>query len=292
MSVKQVERALAVIRASTAERKEWGPIDDRLIAQAEAELGLEFPPSYRAFVAECGACYFDDDFMHGVVGHLLPQPMVPDVVWITKDFRAKMAAPPELLFVMIEDDGPPIAIDLGTRSPDGEARVVQWFPGIEESGADPFRAVGFGSYLVAWAEEIDGMSGGLGLLTYLIEAGRTSDLRVTRDGNPASAADVDFVTSSRDDLERLVAHARGGSPSSAEQLDEIEERVRLAGPGPWHAFLQSDGGIGGTSVLRVSDEDDEPDMYLWRGDELASDADFELVAAARNEIPRLIQAAR
>jgi hypothetical protein len=52
-------------------------------------------------------------------------------------------------------------------------------------------------------------------------------------------------------------------------------------------FLESDGGGSGSNVISVSDAE-EPDLYIWRGEQLASDADFEFVAAARQDIPQLL----
>jgi hypothetical protein len=68
-------------------------------------------------------------------------------------------------------------------------------------------------------------------------------------------------------------------------------------PAPWIPSLESDGGVGGSNVIRVSHDDDEPDLYRWHGadwafryDDVASDADFEFVANARQEIPAMLAA--
>jgi hypothetical protein len=115
-------------------------------------------------------------------------------------------------------------------------------------------------------------------------------MRLTRDLQPASANDVTFVSAARQDIQRLIAALRLGDAVGDHELAEIERRCRAASPGPWQAFLESDGGIGGSSVIRVSDDDDELDLYLWIGKDLAPDADFEFVASAREDIPRLLAA--
>lgn len=122
--------------------------------------------------------------------------------------------------------------------------------------------------------------------------GEERPMRVTRDRAPASEADVRFIASARADTERLLAHVQGGPPLSPEDLSEIEERADRASPPPWLPFLESEGGIGGCSAIGVSYRDDEPDMYLWVGDDLAPDADFAFVAAAREDIPKLVAQAR
>ena len=40
-------------------------------------------------------------------------------------------------------------------------------------------------------------------------------------------------------------------------------------------------------MIRVSDLDEEPDLYLWIGGKLAPSDDFEFVGSARQDIPEL-----
>jgi hypothetical protein len=122
--------------------------------------------------------------------------------------------------------------------------------------------------------------------------GRTQTLRVTREDLPASARDIEFIANSRHDLERLIARIEGTADLTEAELAAIDARGRGASPAPWRLFLEPDDGIGGGNVIWVSDRDDEPDLYLWRETQPASDADFELVATARNEIGELVDAAR
>lgn len=117
-------------------------------------------------------------------------------------------------------------------------------------------------------------------------------LRLRRDLHPASAADVEFVAAVRRDIQRLIGALRSGQPLGDRELEAIERRCQGATPGPWRPFLESEGGLGGSSVIWVSDRDDESDLYLWLGAELAPDADFEFVATARQDIPRLLDAVR
>jgi len=115
-------------------------------------------------------------------------------------------------------------------------------------------------------------------------------ITLKRDLQPASASDVEFVSAARRDVDRLVAAVRSNEALAIEELDEIERRCQGASPGPWRPFLEGDGGVGGTSVIWVSDSDDEPDLYLWLGGDLAPDADYEFTAAARQDVPRLLAA--
>jgi hypothetical protein len=122
--------------------------------------------------------------------------------------------------------------------------------------------------------------------------GRQKVMRLTRDEKPASKDDVAFVANSLDDLGRIVRALRGSMTLSEQQLKEMEGRCERASPGPWRAFVEGDGGLGGCSVILVSGSDDEPDLYLWLEDELAPPSHFDFVAAARQDIPRFLAALR
>jgi hypothetical protein len=130
--------------------------------------------------------------------------------------------------------------------------------------------------------------------------GHEEILRVTRERTPASTSDVEFIAHARQDVERLVEVLRGTLEVEAEELEDIDARCRRASPGPWMVSLESDGGVGGSNVITVGFDDNEPDLYLWRGDDwsswehddVASDGDFEFVASVRQHIPKLLEALR
>jgi hypothetical protein len=117
-----------------------------------------------------------------------------------------------------------------------------------------------------------------------------AELRVTRDGDPASDGDVLFVGRAFSDIPRLLEVLETGSLLPAEDASGIDSRLASASPGPWTAFIESDGGIGGSDVIRVSESDSEADMYLWIGADLASSAIFRFVAEARQDVPALLAA--
>ena len=83
-----------------------------------------------------------------------------------------------------------------------------------------------------------------------------------------------------------------GSQLSAEDAAGIGLRVASASPGPWTAFIESDGGIGGSDVIRVSESDSEADMYLWMGQDVAPSEIFRFVAEARQDVSALLAATR
>ena len=67
-------------------------------------------------------------------------------------------------------------------------------------------------------------------------------------------------------------------------LEAMDARSRAASPGPWTAFVEGRDHLGGDDFIRVSELDDEPDMYVSRstseGLRPASAADLDFIAWA------------
>jgi hypothetical protein len=103
---------------------------------------------------------------------------------------------------------------------------------------------------------------------------------------------VEFIAHAPDDLRRLIAHVKGEQRCTRDDLHAISNRVANTAPAPWRAFLKSEGGVGGDSVIWVSEADEEPDLYLWIDLEPAPDAYFEFVAAARQDMTELLEEAQ
>ncbi len=118
------------------------------------------------------------------------------------------------------------------------------------------------------------------------------ELRVRREGDPGGDGDVLFVGHAFSDIPRLLGALGSGGPLPAEEAAGIGMRIASASPGPWTAFIESDGGIGGSDVIRVSESDSEADMYLWMGPDLAPSAVYRFVAEARQDLPALLAATR
>ncbi len=119
-------------------------------------------------------------------------------------------------------------------------------------------------------------------------SGQRIAMRATRELAPASQADIQFIGHARSDVERLLQAIQGKAVLSPEEITWIEARCRAASPAPWRAFIEAEGGLGGCDMIQVSDQEDEPDLYLWLGPNLAPSADFRFVASARQDIPHLI----
>jgi len=122
--------------------------------------------------------------------------------------------------------------------------------------------------------------------------GAPVELRVLRDSYLAKAGDVTFIGHAFSDIPRLLQFLESGDPIEVEEALEIGGRIAAASEGPWTAFIESDGGTGGSDVIRVSENGGEADMYLWMGQEPATSSIFRFVAGARQDLPALLAAVR
>jgi hypothetical protein len=76
---------------------------------------------------------------------------------------------------------------------------------------------------------------------------------------------------------------------SDEELNSIEGRVAAATPGPWSSFIEGRDHQSGSNFIMTGEMERRGDDIELSGATLA-DQDF--IAAARQDIPRLLQAVR
>jgi hypothetical protein len=78
------------------------------------------------------------------------------------------------------------------------------------------------------------------------------------------------------------------TPLSDDELNQMEERCNAATPGPWRSFIERRDHYSGNSfVMTGPPEDRGPDL-----DFASRDADYDFVAHARQDIPRLLEEVR
>ena len=123
--------------------------DPAMIAAAESQLGVQFPPSYRRFIAELGTCDVAGEEFLGVYRTEASGQQLLGSVSETLDARARAGLPPNLVVIMFDGMGGLIVLDVAERDSAGESPVFAWHPAplddahMERLGDD------FGSFALA-----------------------------------------------------------------------------------------------------------------------------------------------
>jgi hypothetical protein len=68
------------------------------------------------------------------------------------------------------------------------------------------------------------------------------------------------------------------------ELDEIRERCDRSSPGPWKAWVEGRDHTSGSSIVQTAADDIEMSG--------ATEADYDFIANARQDIPRLLEEVR
>jgi hypothetical protein len=149
MSLEKVRRAQELIaRAGGGEFE--GPKPASLVAKAEAELGLVFPPSYRLFLRELGCGSIRGFETYGVVDEDFARSSLPDAIWLTLEARRNGGLHRRYVIVGALGDGSFDCLDTAHLDASGEAPVVQLSAEFE----DPVKlADSFGDYFLTEVED-------------------------------------------------------------------------------------------------------------------------------------------
>lgn len=81
---------------------------------------------------------------------------------------------------------------------------------------------------------------------------------------------------------------KGHRPISGAELSAIQKRAEAASAGPWRSIVEGRDQPSGDSFIMVGLDDGQADMYVFRDRRPAAAADLDFIAAARQDIPRLI----
>jgi cell wall assembly regulator SMI1 len=149
MGVDELRRGLEM--AQLDDDADFGPpATPELISAAEEYLGVEFPPTYREFVASVGCGSFAGREIYGITPSGVDAKAIPSVIFATMDER-RHGLPPQ--FILIEDPGgeEEYVLDTQDLGPNGEAPVKVWTLGSDPANLEVV-ADDFGYYLLQAAE--------------------------------------------------------------------------------------------------------------------------------------------
>ncbi len=126
MSMADYERAVALMRRHPAMMRFRGRgCDESLIARAEHQLGVVFPPTYRRFLSDFGCGDFGAEEFYGIVSDNPEGKGVPNTVFPTMRLRLEASLPNHYMRVAALGNGDEYVLD--TRgAPEVDGPVVLW----------------------------------------------------------------------------------------------------------------------------------------------------------------------
>lgn len=129
--MRSINDLMSLMNSATAA----GPASNKMIARAEQELDIRFPPSYREFLATYGAALcpgFEIAGLFSVHDEGCP-PLWMDVAIATRQMRRHSHGQIPADFVVISDDGGDFTFYLETANTNssGECPVVVLGPGVD-----------------------------------------------------------------------------------------------------------------------------------------------------------------
>jgi cell wall assembly regulator SMI1 len=133
MSMSDYEEAIRLVN----EHPEWlhfppSGVSEARIAEAEAALGLTFPPTYRRFLKEWGQLHFCAAEYHGLDERGEVMEVYSHAVWLTLDSKSDGYLPEGMVVIYQDGMGGYHVIDTRDTVPGDESPVVYWEPGLSE----------------------------------------------------------------------------------------------------------------------------------------------------------------
>ncbi|MCQ4084001.1 SMI1/KNR4 family protein [Streptomyces sp. RB6PN25] len=126
---------------------DWtGGLSTQDIALAEEQLDVQFPPSYRYFLAELGSCEVGSEEFLGIYRTSTLGDALLGTVCETLDARANPRFPPDLVVIQYDGMGGLVSLDVSRKDDQGESPVVVWDPGSADRGGPELLAQDFGTY--------------------------------------------------------------------------------------------------------------------------------------------------
>src|SRR5947207_3033523 len=119
----EIDELLKQIRANGDEVWIAGAAPEKAVARLEKALGVEMPPSYRAFLMRFGAMTVAGSPIAGILDG---QPLGEDTGWVYGDtllFRKEFQLPEHLLVIQPDEDAP-YCMDTRTADRHGEFALV------------------------------------------------------------------------------------------------------------------------------------------------------------------------
>lgn len=141
-------QVIDLVRANPDDARHYDGCSPDLIARAEREMGLTFPPSYRLLIEEFGTWEVPPTEFLGVYRTELAGDVLLGSVAHTLDTRSA-GLPPELMVVLLDDVWMRVVLDTSRPDEDGEYPVFAWNPGVLDGGLVERLADSYGEFALA-----------------------------------------------------------------------------------------------------------------------------------------------
>ncbi|MFF4845285.1 SMI1/KNR4 family protein [Streptomyces collinus] len=144
--LQAAERVINLVRENGDLAQHGDGCPSEVIARAEAEMALTFPPSYRRLIEEFGTWGVPPVEFPGVYQTPARGEQLLGSSAYTLEDRAHLSLPHHFLVVMHDDVLGVLVLDTSRPDQDGEYPVFAWNPGVLEGGVMERIADSFGEF--------------------------------------------------------------------------------------------------------------------------------------------------
>lgn len=143
------ERLIELVRGNDDIANHADGCDAGMIAAAERDLGVTFPPSYRRVIEEFGTWNIAGEEFLGVYQTPAMGQKLLGSVTETLDARSQYGMSPDLIVVMFDEMGGLIVLDSSQVDQGGEYPVLVWSPGLTDPQSMERLSDDFGSFALS-----------------------------------------------------------------------------------------------------------------------------------------------
>ena len=147
--LQAAEQAIRLMRAHEDIAQHGDGCPAEMIARAEAEMGLAFPPSYRRLIEEFGTWEIPPTEFPGVYKSPASGDKLLGSPAYTLEDREVLGLPHHFLVVMHDDVWEVVVLDTSQPDQAGEYPVYAWNPGVLEGGPMERVSDNFGEFTLA-----------------------------------------------------------------------------------------------------------------------------------------------
>lgn len=148
MTMENLNAALKLVEGHEELSHFVGPKAEQLIQRAEEALGLEFPPTYRAFLQHLGCGDIAGQEFYGITRDEFVNASVPNGIWLTLDERRTSDLPANLILIYSLGDGTYFALDAAQADDASEYPVVAWPLGAKRNDELEVISTDFGDFFL------------------------------------------------------------------------------------------------------------------------------------------------